>query len=64
MLPIEWRKILFAPKERFTEGFLLDCAFEMARKNGVDSVNARDFAKELGCSTKPIFKCVRRIPAI
>jgi hypothetical protein len=24
----------------------------MVRKNDVDSVNARDLAKELGCSTK------------
>ncbi|MEY9977854.1 TetR/AcrR family transcriptional regulator [Lysinibacillus sp. RC79] len=45
-----------APKERFTEGILLDCAFEMVRKSGIDSVNARDLAKELGCSTKPIFR--------
>ncbi|MEX3745229.1 TetR/AcrR family transcriptional regulator [Lysinibacillus xylanilyticus] len=45
-----------APKEQFTEGILLDCAFEMARKSGIDSVNARDLAKELGCSTKPIFR--------
>ncbi|WP_068985259.1 TetR/AcrR family transcriptional regulator [Lysinibacillus xylanilyticus] len=45
-----------APKERFTEEVLLDCAFEMARKSGIDSVNARDLAKELGCSTKPIFR--------
>jgi len=45
-----------APKERFTEGILLDCAFEMARKSGIDSINARDLAKELGCSTKPIFR--------
>jgi len=34
----------------------LDCAFEMARKRGIDSINARDLAKELGCSTKPIFR--------
>ncbi len=34
----------------------MDCAFEMARKSGIDSVNARDLAKELGCSTKPIFR--------
>ncbi|KOY83969.1 TetR/AcrR family transcriptional regulator [Lysinibacillus macroides] len=45
-----------APKERFTEEILLDCAFEMVKKNGIDSVNARDLAKELGCSTKPIFR--------
>ncbi|MGE7114231.1 TetR/AcrR family transcriptional regulator [Lysinibacillus sp. NPDC047702] len=45
-----------APKERFTEEILMDCAFEMVRKSGIDSVNARDLAKELGCSTKPIFR--------
>ncbi|MGE7690706.1 hypothetical protein ACQKMI_16025 [Lysinibacillus sp. NPDC097214] len=45
-----------APKERFKEEILLDCAFEMVRKSGIDSVNARDLAKELGCSTKPIFR--------
>lgn len=56
MLPIERGQIFLAPKERFTEEILMDCAFEMARKSGIDSVNARDLAKELGCSTKPIFR--------
>lgn len=56
MLPIRGGKNHLAPKERFTEEILLDCAFEMVKKNGIDSVNARDLAKELGCSTKPIFR--------
>ncbi len=56
MLPIGRRGNFLAPKERFTEEILLDCAFEMARKSGIDSINARDLAKELGCSTKPIFR--------
>lgn len=45
-----------APKERFTEEIILDCAFEMVRNSGIESLNARDLAKELGCSTKPIFR--------
>ncbi|MGE8033371.1 hypothetical protein B1B04_00370 [Lysinibacillus sp. KCTC 33748] len=33
----------------------MDCAFEMARKNGFDSVNARDLAKELGVVRQSLY---------
>lgn len=31
-------------------------AFTMIRKHGLDSLNARSLAKQLGCSTQPLFK--------
>ncbi|MBO5023622.1 MAG: TetR/AcrR family transcriptional regulator [Clostridia bacterium] len=43
------------PKVKITKEKILECALDMVRKNGFSSVNARILAKELGCSTQPIF---------
>lgn len=34
---------------------ILETAFEMVRKDGIDTINARTIAKMLRCSTQPIF---------
>ena len=43
------------PKQRITREMILESAFAMFCKEGMDVVNARSVAKALGCSTQPIF---------
>lgn len=43
------------PKVRITKQDILNKAIEMVRANGIESINARDLASALGCSTQPIF---------
>ena len=43
------------PKAKYTRENIVDAAFEVARKGGLDAVMARDVAQKLGTSTSPIF---------
>ncbi len=43
------------PKTKIAKEQILACALDIVRKEGFSSVNARILAKELGCSTQPIF---------
>ncbi len=43
------------PKQRITKNMILDGAFAVFRRDGMASVNARSVAREIGCSTQPIF---------
>lgn len=43
------------PKAKFTREEIIAKALEMARKNGIESVVARELGKELGTSSSPIF---------
>ena len=43
------------PKSRYSREKIIDTAYEMVRKNGESCLSARAIAKELGCSTAPIF---------
>ncbi|NLI21159.1 MAG: TetR/AcrR family transcriptional regulator [Clostridiales bacterium] len=44
------------PKIQYTKGDLLQAAFRLTRAQGLSAVNARAVARELGCSTQPIFR--------
>ncbi len=44
-----------APKQKITREMIIEAGFELAKKNGIDSVNSRNVAKELSCSTQPVF---------
>lgn len=44
------------PKIRYTKADLLRAAFRLTRARGLGAVNARAIARELGCSTQPIFR--------
>lgn len=44
------------PKVRFQRDDIVDAAFELTRKKGIDAINARSVASEIGCSTQPIFR--------
>lgn len=44
------------PKVRFAREDIIKAAFALAREKGLDAVNARSVAGEIGCSTQPIFR--------
>lgn len=44
------------PKVRFRKDTIIEAACELARKKGLDSINARSVAAAIGCSTQPIFR--------
>lgn len=43
------------PKQKITKDMILEAAFQITREKGFDSINARNIAKAIGCSTQPIF---------
>ena len=51
------------PKARIEKEHILQAAFTLVRKEGLNSLHARGIAHELGCSTKPFldFKIQRTI---
>ena len=49
------------PKAKYTRDEIIQKAFEMARKNGIDSVVARELGKELGTSSSPIFTAFKNM---
>lgn len=42
------------PKAKITKDMIIDAAFEIARTEGAESINARTIAAKLGCSTQPV----------
>lgn len=44
------------PKIKFDRNAVVEAAFTIARRGGLDAVNARAVAAELGCSTQPLFR--------
>lgn len=45
------------PRQRITKELILTKAFELAREQGYEAVNARSTAKRAGCSVQPIYSC-------
>lgn len=43
------------PITKITKQMILEAGYELVRDNGIESVNSRNIAKVLGCSTQPIF---------
>ncbi|RPI91386.1 MAG: TetR/AcrR family transcriptional regulator [Chloroflexi bacterium] len=43
------------PHTKFTQDIILDEAFEIVRQESLDVLSARRIAKELGCSTQPVY---------
>ena len=43
------------PRIKITKEKIVACAVELVRKNGADTLNARNVAKEMGASTQPVF---------
>lgn len=44
-----------APKQKITKEQLLECAAQIAEKDGILAVTSRSIAKEAGCSIQPVF---------
>ena len=49
------------PKAKYTREEIINRAFEMARKKGIDAVVARELGKELGTSSSPIFTAFKNM---
>jgi len=49
------------PKARITKVMVTDAAFQVARIQGVENVNARTVSQRLGCSTQPVMYHFARI---
>lgn len=45
------------PKFKFTKEEIVKASVKVTARLGLDSLNARDIAKELGVSTQPVFTC-------
>ena len=43
------------PATKITKEMILTCGYEPVKTNGIESINARNLAKNLGCSTQPIY---------
>lgn len=43
------------PKQRITKKMVVDAAFELARRDGVEKVTVKTLAESLGCSVQPIY---------
>ena len=43
------------PKVRITKEDIIHTAVEIVRRDGTGAINARVIAKELNCSTQPVF---------
>ena len=44
-----------------TQEAIIDTAFEMVRKEGFGVLSARSIAKQIGCSTQPIYCCYKNM---
>lgn len=42
------------PKAKITKEMIVDAAFDIARTEGAENINARTVAQKLGCSTQPV----------
>lgn len=49
------------PKAKYTREEIINAAFEMARKKGIEAVVARELGKELGTSSSPIFTAFKNM---
>ena len=48
------------PKVKITKEMIIDAAFEIARSEGAENINARTVSKKLGCSTQPVMYHFKR----
>lgn len=48
---------IMPPKAKLTKEMILNIVMDITRKTGFQTVNARNIANQLHCSTRPIFTC-------
>jgi AcrR family transcriptional regulator len=51
-------------KSSFTKDMFIDAAFKIARSKGRDKLSARSLAKELNCSTMPIYSYLKSMKSL
>ena len=49
------------PKSKINKQDILTSSLEIIRKSGFEEVNARSIAKEMNCSTNPIFRVYKNM---
>lgn len=52
------------PRAKITREMIIDAAFEIARNDGAETINARTVSKKLNCSTQPVmyhFKTIEEL---
>ncbi len=52
------------PKAKITKEMIINAAFDIAREQGAEYINARSVAEKLGCSTQPVMYHFRTIEEI
>lgn len=52
------------PKAKITKEMIVNAAFDIARTEGADSINARSVAKMLNVSTQPVMYCFSTVSEI
>ncbi len=49
------------PKAKITREMIVEAAFEIARNEGVENINARTVSEKLSCSTQPVCIILQRL---
>ncbi len=52
------------PKTKITKDMIIDSAFEIARTEGAENINARTISEKLRCSTQPVMYHFKKIEDI
>lgn len=52
------------PKQRITKEMVVDAAFEIARRYGVEKATVKAIAEKLGCSVQPIYSYCRNMDGL
>lgn len=52
------------PKQRITKEMVVDAAFEIARRDGMEQVLVKNIASRLGCSVQPIYSYCKNMEGL
>jgi AcrR family transcriptional regulator len=55
IVKIPLREVMNLPKQKINKKMVIDAAFEIARKNGYETVTVVQIADTLGCSVQPVY---------
>jgi len=52
------------PKQRITKEMVVNAAFEISRKDGIDKATVKTIAEKLGCSVQPIYSYCKNMDGL
>lgn len=52
------------PKQKITKEMVVDAAFELARRDGMEQVMVKNIAQELNCSVQPIYSYCKNMDGL